>query len=70
MPAKKKAEHVFIENTPSREYRMYCTNCGRDYTPALPVSMDMFLAQMKAFIKEHRGCKPKYITTKEHEDHD
>jgi len=62
---KKKVEHVFIENTKSGDYRMFCTNCGRDYKPSLPVSMDMFLAQMKSFQKEHKDCPVPDLNTKD-----
>jgi hypothetical protein len=56
--AKKDTDHVRIANTNDGGYRMFCLHCGQYYTPALPISMDMMLANMKVFGKEHNKCKP------------
>lgn len=68
--ARKKVEHTFIENLPSGQYRMYCTNCGREYVPGLPVSMDMFLTIIKQFNREHKSCPTPNLNTKETKDHE
>lgn len=48
--------HVRIEMTPPH-YTMKCDHCGDQHVLHTPVAMEMALAQMRAFGKQHRGCK-------------
>ena len=34
------------------------THCGSQYSPALPISLNLLTALMDAFIKEHKDCLP------------
>lgn len=61
---KKNTDHVKVENTPEGKYRMFCAHCGRDYIPGLPMSLDMFPAIAKQFIKEHRDCPEPVVEEK------
>ena len=33
-----------------------CLRCGTEYTPALPMPVDLFVAMGRAFIRQHRAC--------------
>lgn len=34
-----------------------CLHCGQNYTPVLPVSVNVWSAMAGAFSKEHEGCE-------------
>lgn len=36
-----------------------CDRCGDRLVVKLPVSVDVWLAANRAFIKQHRDCKPR-----------
>lgn len=45
-----------MANTDAGSYALICSHCGEIYVPALPVSIDGFLAFSKSFEKEHARC--------------
>lgn len=55
MAKKKKEPHCVMGNDSVR-----CLNCGKDYRFDIRngVSINMFAAVVKAFDKDHKGCKP------------
>lgn len=55
--AKKAADHLFMANTDAGGYALVCAHCGDVYVPALPISIDGFLAISKSFGKEHKACR-------------
>ena len=40
------------------QYVMKCTRCGQRVKIPVPLSLDMFVAMGKVFLKEHRVCWP------------
>jgi hypothetical protein len=36
---------------------LFCKRCGATQKYLLPMSLDIFLAFGKAFVKQHKGCK-------------
>lgn len=41
--------------------RFECGHCGETYKPTLPVSLSMFTAMGKEFLKHHRHCKERKV---------
>lgn len=56
--ARKNIDHIRIGNTKEGGYRLFCLHCGEHYDPELPISMNMFLAVVNTFKKEHRNHEP------------
>lgn len=53
--------HCVINSTvPPGQFE--CRNCGKTYLPALPCSIDMYLAMANSFMKSHKNCEPKEVT--------
>ncbi len=40
------------------ENSLRCTHCGEEVKLPMPISINMFTAMSKAFIKDHKSCKP------------
>ena len=38
--------------------RFKCLRCGNSMAVSLPMSIGMFGAMTKQYIREHKGCKP------------
>lgn len=47
-------DHVVID---TRTQAFECRNCGASYKPNLPVPINLMVAMMQAFTKDHRRCK-------------
>lgn len=47
-----KASHVLLQGQTT-----FCAHCGERYKPNLPCSIDVFLAMLQAFLKQHRHCR-------------
>lgn len=54
----KQRDHIKVRNTAFGGYGIHCTHCDLQYAPAMPVSIDIFLAILKTFGKEHEDCLP------------
>lgn len=37
--------------------KLLCQRCGETYEPALPASINIYLAICKAFTSDHRKCR-------------
>jgi hypothetical protein len=48
----KPTDHIII-----KDQRIECLNCGRKLLIPLPISIPVFLAMSKAYVKEHKNCK-------------
>ena len=38
-------------------YRFECLRCGWSYSPKLPIGVNMMIACMESFKKDHKHCK-------------
>lgn len=44
--------------------RCLCMRCGEEYAIALPCRISVFVAAMRAFIKEHSACVERTLEVK------
>lgn len=53
-----KNDHIRIRNLPDGNHEGFCEHCGKAMTIVMPISMGMFLAISRQFLREHRHCPP------------
>jgi hypothetical protein len=44
---------------PEQQWVMRCTHCGERFVLPLPCSVSMLAAVTRAYVKDHRHCKPR-----------
>jgi len=52
----RKGDHVVISNEQGG-HLLRCLHCDDTYLVNLPINLDMFLAMMKVYVRNHRRCK-------------
>jgi len=54
--SKKEHDHVVL-NSLVDGGRLECRNCGDNYSPTLPCSLDIYVNIMETFLSQHKECK-------------
>jgi hypothetical protein len=52
---KKNTDHIVLDANKGGEF--YCTACNARYKPKYPISLTLFAAISKQFVKDHTNCE-------------